>query len=151
MHAESHRGGLEDGTEDAAVANHEELEVHLTEEDDPVPEVLEWAHEDVELALSGLVHLISSGILSNLILIHTFRHDGHLVKDTAVDHVEHVHHDENLEHEGLVKKAVSGNFLVANFLSELSGVQGVFDLEHNWTNIEHQNHDEKLIEGLGQD
>lgn len=151
VHAESHGGGLEDGTEKATVANHEELEVHFTEEDDPVPEVLEWAHEDVELALSGFVDLISSGILSNFILIGTIKHDGHLVEDTAVDHVEHVHHDENLEQEGLVKQAVGGNFFITNCLPKLSGVQAVWDLEHNWTSIEHQKHNEKLVDGLGQD
>jgi len=140
VHAEIHRRSLEEGAENATVANHEELEVHLTEEDDPVPEVLEWAHEDVELAR------ILGNLLIFLILICR---NGHLVEDTAVDHVEHVHHDENLEQKGLVNQTVSGNFLVTNFLPKLSGVQVVWDLEHNWTSIEHQNHDEKLVDGLG--
>ena len=102
MHAEGHGRGLEDGTEDAAVADHEELEVELAEEDNPVPEVGEGAQEDVELAIGRLVDLGSARVLSNLLCGPSVAKDGHLVKDTAIKHVEHVHHNECLEEEGLV-------------------------------------------------
>jgi len=44
------------------------LEVEFTEEHNPVPEVLEWAEEDVELAGSDLVALLSCRIISNFAL-----------------------------------------------------------------------------------
>jgi len=62
VHAESERGGGEKGSS-PGVTNHEELNVELTEEDDPEPEVLEWSLEDVELTLVGL--LLIRILLSN--------------------------------------------------------------------------------------
>ena len=43
VHAEGHWSGCEDSTPDATVANHEELEIEFAKEDNPVPEVGEWA------------------------------------------------------------------------------------------------------------
>ena len=111
MHGEGHGRGLKDGSEDAAVADHEELEVELAEEDNPVPEVGEGAQEDVELAVGGLVNLESARVVLDLFLGSAVAEDGHLVEDAAVEHVEHVHHDEGLEEEGLVEEAGCWVFL----------------------------------------
>ena len=150
VHAERHGSGLEDATEDATVAYHEELEVELAEEDDPEPEVGEGAEEDVELTISWLLVLVSARVVSD-VAWGAFELDWHLVEDTAVEHVEHVHHDEDLEHEGLVEETVGGVLFIANLSSELGGVQVVLDLEHSWTGVEQEEHDENLIEGLGED
>ena len=150
MHAERHGSGLEDATEDATVAYHEELEVELAEEDDPEPEVGEGAEEDVELTCSWLFMLISARVVGD-VAWGAFKLDRHLVEDTAVEHVEHVHHDEDLEHKGLVEEAISGVLFIANLSSELGGVQVVLDLEHSGTGVEQEEHDEDLIEGLGED
>jgi hypothetical protein len=108
MHAESHRSGLEDGTEKIAVTvtNHKELNVELTEEHDPEPPVVEWTKEDVELACSILAMLLSAGIVNDIALLGGLNDDGHLIEHAAVDHIEHVHHHEYLEHKSLVKQAV---------------------------------------------
>ena len=146
MHAEGHWRGLEDGTEDAAVANHEELEVELAEEDNPVPEVGEGAQEDVELAVSGFVNLISTRVFYDLLLVFALAEDGHLVEDAAVDHVEHVHHDEGLEEKGLVKEAGSWVFLIKEHISQLSGVQVVLNSEHEGAGVHHEEHDDELVD-----
>ena len=146
MHGEGHGRGLEDGTEDAAVADHEELEVELAEEDNPVPEVGEGAQEDVELAVSGSVNLVSARVFCDLLLVFAVAEDGHLVEDAAVEHVEHVHHDEGLEEEGLVEEAGCWEFLTTNLLSQLSGVQVVLNSEHEGTGVHHEEHDDELVD-----
>ena len=50
MHAKRHGSRSEQGAKEARVAGHEVLNVELSEKDDPEPEVLEGALEDVELA-----------------------------------------------------------------------------------------------------
>jgi len=72
---------------------------------------------------------------------------GHLVEDTAVDHVEEVHHDEDLEHEGLVQQSV-GRLLV---VLKLSGVEVVGDTEHLGASVEHDEHDDELVDTLRKD
>lgn len=50
MHAKRHWSRSEQGAKEARIAGHEVLNVELGEKDDPEPEVLEGALEDVELA-----------------------------------------------------------------------------------------------------
>jgi len=102
MHAEAKRCSGEKGSKESTVADHEELNVKLSEEDDPEPHVGEWSLEDVELAAvsHSLFAFFSDGTFFDLVV------SGHLVKDTAVDHVETVHHNKDLEHEGLVHHSV---------------------------------------------
>ena len=146
MHGEGHGCGLEDGTEDSTVADHEVLEVELAEEDNPVPEVGEGAQEDVELAVGGLVNLESARVVLDLFLGSAVAEDGHLVEDAAVEHVEHVHHDEGLEEEGLVEEAVCWVFLITNLLSQLSFVQVVLNSEHDGAGVHHEEHDKELVD-----
>ena len=97
VHAESDRSCSEE-LANSGVANHQELHVKLAEENDPEPEVLEWLVENVEvdLVLNWL------GLIIKCALLNGWGINGHDIKDSAVDHVEEVHHDEALEHEGLV-------------------------------------------------
>jgi len=105
VHAEAKRSCAKE-VSGALEANHEELDIQLSEEDDPEPPVLIEAGKDVERGLVG------SDDFSALFLISFFIVDlGHRlwnrVKYAAIDHVENVHHDEALEHEGLVDAAIS--------------------------------------------
>lgn len=150
VHAKSEWSGLEDATKDATIADHEELKVELAKEDNPVPEVAEGAQEDVKLTVSWLSVLVDAGVVSDLLGL-TLEDDGHLVEDTAVDHVEHVHHDEDLEHESLVEQTVSGELFITDLVSEVGRVEVVWDLEHCRASVEHEQHDEELVEGLGED
>lgn len=142
MHAEGDGGGGEKVSK-SGVADHEELNIELAEEDDPEPEVLEWSLEDVELALGGLGLLI---LLSNGAGLDVSNF-GHLVENSAVDHVEEVHHDEDLEHQSLVHHSVGGNVVVLH----LGGKEVVGDIEHGGATVEHDDHDDELVDTLGKD
>ena len=101
MHAERHRSRSKQCAKEARIAGHEVLNVELGEKDDPEPEVLEGALEDVELA-AALVELAVLADFLQRALLDLVCIAGHLVKYTAIHHVEEIHHGEALEHEGLV-------------------------------------------------
>ena len=101
VHAESDRGRSEEGCENV-VANHDVLNVQLGEQDDEEPPIVVNTNEDVEFSsISSRV-----GNLVKAAFLNRHRSRRHRAKDTTVNHVEEVHHDETLEHEGLVKDAV---------------------------------------------
>lgn len=102
VHAEGQWGGSEESTEESTVANHDQLDVELSEEDNPEPEVSEWVLEEVvfNARLRGSLSTVFSkgaGFSAGV---------GHVINDTAVEHVEEVHEDENLEQKSLVKLSV---------------------------------------------
>ena len=101
MHAERHWSRSKQCAKEARIASHEVLNVELGEKDDPEPEVLEGALEDVELT-AALVELAVLADFLQRALLDLVCVAGHLVKYTAIDHVEEIHHGEALEHEGLV-------------------------------------------------
>ena len=137
VHAEAQGSGGEEDSE-PSVANHEELNVKLSEEDDPEPEVAEWALEDVEVRLVALAGLFDGALFN-------FNLSWHGIKDTAVDHVEKVHHDEGLEEESLVKHAEGSSSIG---VLHLSSVKVVLDIEHLGSKVGKDEHSDDLEDGL---
>lgn len=95
MHLPGQWAGGEDNTH-AWPLNHDNLKIDLGKENDKEPPVVEESSEHVELSSRGFVVLIFSknnrvndSILSNLWW--------HSSQNSAIDHVEELHHHENLE------------------------------------------------------
>jgi len=140
VHAESQRSSGEEDSE-PSVANHKHLNVKFSEEDDPEPEVVEWASEDVEVWLVLLASLLNGALLN-------LSSDGHSIEDTAVDHVEQVHHDECLEEEGLMEHSVAGSAVSILHLSAVEVVLNVADLG---SEVGKHEHDNNLVDELEHD
>lgn len=143
VHAGGHRGGVEELARDA-VSNHDVLNVELGEEDDPEPEVGEGARKDVERGFARFFNFLR---FFNGILCEVNFACGKRVKNSAVDHVEQVHHHEAVEHEGLVQAAVAHRAIWVCHLRLEQVVVVVADLGGD---VEQQKHDDQLVEGLEQ-
>jgi hypothetical protein len=140
VHAEGQRSSGEEDSE-PSITNHDHLNVKLAEEDDPEPEVVEWTSEDVEVWL-----VLHAGLLDGALL--NLSSDGHSIEDTAVDHVEQVHHNEHLEEEGLMEHSVAGGTVSILHLGAVEVVLDVADLGSEVGKHEHAN---QLVDELEHD
>lgn len=155
VHTEGQWGGSEESTEESTVANHDQLDVEFSEEDNPEPEVSEWVLEEVVFNArlrSSLSTVFSKGAGFSAGV-------GHVINDTAVEHVEEVHEDENLEQKSLVELSV-GREIVTDlelfFVKVVSDVASlsfgaVTDRVHEGASEEKDVHDEELVDALGKD
>ena len=146
VHAESDRSCREEFAQ-SRVADHEELHVKLAEEDNPEPPVLEWLMEDVEVRSVPL--LLS--LLINCALLDGWGINRHGIKDSAVEHVEEVHHDEALEHEGLVLHSPGWNCGITKFNVQLRAEEVVGDVSDNRASIHEDKHGDNLVDRLRED
>jgi hypothetical protein len=146
VHTESDRSRREEFAE-SRVADHEELHVKLAEEDNPEPEVLEWLMEDVEV---GSVLLLLSMFI-NCGLLDGCGINRHGIKDSAVEHVEEVHHDEALEHEGLVLHSPGWNRGISELNVQLRAEEIVGDVSDNGASIHENEHRDNLVDRLRED
>ena len=61
--------------------------------------------------------------------------NGHDIKDSAVDHVEEVHHDKALEHEGLVLHSPGCNLCTEIVNVQLRAKEVVRDISDLWASV----------------
>lgn len=109
VHADGEGGRCEQRRE-SVVANHDVLNVQLGKQDDKEPPVVVNTDEDVEFSsISSRV-----GNFVNAALLNGNRSRWYRAKDTAIHHVEEIHHDETLEHKGLVLETISGGAVVVS-------------------------------------
>ena len=141
MHTGGH-GGRAEQSANGLVSNQEVLQVQLEEYDNPEPQVAEGTGEDVVLGLD----CGDLGCLLEATLLNALLHR-HGVKNTAVNHVEEVHDDEAVEHEGLVDHARAVNTV----LNKLSRVEVVGSVRGGGSSVHKDKHNDDHVDGLGKD
>jgi hypothetical protein len=100
--------------------------------------------EDVEFFSvgSGVLNLVHAALLDG------WAGNGHGAKDTAVEHVEQVHDDEAMEHEGLVLHAPAGDTIAS---SERTSEEFVFNSGGSRASVHKDDHSDELVESLRKD
>ena len=84
-------------------------------------------------------------------LLNRWGISGHDIEDSAVDHVEEVHHDEALEHEGLVFHSPGSERLSSHFVVQLSAEEVVRDICDLRASVHEDEHGDDLVDGLRKD
>ena len=84
-------------------------------------------------------------------LLNRWGISGHDIEDSAVDHVEEVHHDEALEHEGLVFHSPSSEYFITKFDVQLRAEEVVRDICDLRASVHEDEHGDDLVDGLRKD